>query len=54
MDLSNKFCHFRGVRSFHFYSILMENPVADNIDPDLMPHDLGLRCLPMTLLQVPR
>ena len=42
----------------HFYSfVLLENPVANNEDPDQTPHhvasDLGLYCLPMTLLRVP-
>ena len=41
-----------------FILFLMENPVAHTVDPDQMPHyvasDLGLHCLPMTLLQVSR
>ena len=36
----------------------MENPLANNVDPDQMPHDvasdLGLHCLPRTLLWVSR
>ena len=50
--------HFRGVGailslSFHFgWKILL----ANSVDPDQMPHDvvsdLGLHCLPMTLLWV--
>ena len=35
------------------FSMLMENPLANNFDPDHMPHyvasDLGLHCLCMTL-----
>ena len=46
-------CHYRCVRSIlsPFNSIL-----AKNVDPDQMPHcvasDLGLHCLPLTLLWV--
>ena len=36
----------------------MENPLANTVDSDQMPHyvasDLGLHCLPMTFLQVSR
>ena len=43
------FCHF-----YFLWKILL----ANNVDPDQMPHyvvsDLGLHCLPMTLLQVSR
>ena len=39
-----------------FILFLMENPVSNTVDPDQMPHyvafDLGLHCLPMTLLRV--
>ena len=58
--LDESICHFRGVRSilsllFYFcWKILL----ANNVDPDQMPHfvmsDLGLHCLPVTLLQVSR
>ena len=42
-----------------FYSIfLWKILLANNVDPDQMPHnvasDLGLYCLPMTLLRVSR
>ena len=48
--------------SVHFLILilfLMENHVLSiNVDPDQMPHylasDLGLHCLPMTLLRVSR
>ena len=54
-------CHFRGVRSilsllFYFgWKTLLEN----NVDPDQMADatlssELGLHCLPVTLLQVSR
>ena len=55
--LDKPICHFRGVRSilsllFYFgWKILLANCVG----PDQMPHyvasDLGLHCLPMTLLR---
>ena len=39
-----------------FILFLMENPSANNLDPDRMPHfvasDLGLHCIPLTLLWV--
>ena len=39
-----------------FYSILIESPVSKQSDPDQTPHyvsfDLGLHCLPITLLRV--
>ena len=45
--------------TLHVFLFLMENPVskqANNVDPDQMPHDvtsdLGLDCLPMTLIWV--
>ena len=49
-------CHFRGVGGIFcgFYSILL----ASNVDPDKTPNhaasDLGLHCLPVKLLRVPR
>ena len=56
--LDESICHFMGDRStllllFYFWwKILLGN----NVDPDQMPHyvasDLGLHCLPMTLLRV--
>ena len=43
------FCHFYSVFDGKFL-------LANNVDPDQMPHyvasDLGLHCLPMTLLRV--
>ena len=58
--LNESICHFRGAESillllFYFLlKILLEN----NVDPKQMPHyvasDLGLHCLPITLLQVSR
>ena len=43
---------------YRFNFILDENPVSDSVDSDQTPHyvasDLGLHCLPMTLLQVSR
>ena len=59
--LEKSIYHFRGVGSnlsllFNFF--LMEILLANNIDPDQMPHyvgsDLCLRCLPRTLLPVSR
>ena len=50
-------CQFRVSGLFVAFSLfLMENLLANNVDPDQMPHyvasDLGLHCLPMTLLRV--
>ena len=47
LGVSGLFCHF--------YSIFDKKILlANNVDPDQMPHhvasDLGLHCLPMTLL----
>ena len=52
--LDKSICHFRSVGSIlsllFYFSILL----ANNVDPDQMPHyvasDLGLYYLPMTLL----
>ena len=48
-------CHVSFVALVLF---LMKNPIANNVDPDQIPHyvasDLSLHCLPMTLLQVSR
>ena len=58
--LDESICHFRSIRSilsllFHFYWKLL---LANTVDPDQMPHyvasELGLHCLPMTLLRVSR
>ena len=58
--LDESICHFRGVRSillllFYFWWKIL---LANNVEPDQMPHyvacDLGLHCLPMTLLRVSR
>ena len=53
LGMSGLFCHF--------ILLLMENLkilLANTADPDQMPHyvasDLGLHCLPMTLLKVSR
>ena len=50
--------HFRGVIVYFVAFILFflwEIPLANNVDPDQTPHDmasdLGLHCLPMTLLR---
>ena len=58
--LDESICHFKGVKfilsllSYFLWKILL----ANNVDPDQMPHyvayDLGLHCLPMTLLRVSR
>ena len=54
--LDESICHFRGVRSIFFILFLMKNMLANNVDPDQMPHyvgsDVGLHCLHMTLLRV--
>ena len=61
-------CYMLDESSFHFGDvrsilslisyILWKILLANNVDPDQMPHyvasDLGLHCLPMTLLQVSR
>ena len=56
--LDESICHFRGVWSillllFYFSWKML---LANTVDPDQMPHDvasdLGLHCLPMTLLRV--
>ena len=58
--LDDATCHFGGVRSILslLISFLWKILFANNVDPDQMPHyvglDLGLHCLHMTLLQVPR
>ena len=58
--LGKSICHFRGVGSiflllFYFRWKLL---LANSVDPDQMSHyvasDLGLHCLPMTLLRVSR
>ena len=58
--LDKSICYFKGVTLiiwFLFY-FLTENPVANTADPDQTPHyvasDLGLHCLPLTLLRVSR
>ena len=39
-----------------FILLLMKHPVKNNVDPGQTPHyvasDLGLHCLPMTLLRI--
>ena len=51
--------HSRGVESIlSFFSIFVKILLANNVDPDQTPRyvasDLGLHCLPMTLLRVSR
>ena len=58
--LDEYICHFKGVWSilllllYFSWKILL----ANTVDPDLTPHyvasELGLHCLPMTLLPVSR
>ena len=56
--LEETICHFRGIRSIVLllFYFLWKILLANSVDPDQMPHyvasDLGLHCLPMTLLQV--
>ena len=49
LGASGLFCHF-----YFRWKLLL----ANNLDTDQMPHylesDLGLHCLPLTLLQVPK
>ena len=58
--LDESICHFMVIGSILlFYSVLDGKILlAYNVDPDQMPHnvasDLGLHCLPMTLLGVSR
>ena len=53
-------CYFRGVGSILSFFILFEWKIliANTVDPDQTPHnvasDLGLHCLPLTLLLVSR
>ena len=48
-------CHFRGILSFYSN---FDGKLANTVDPDQTPHyvasDLGLHCLPITLLLVSR
>ena len=52
--LDKSICHFRCWVYFVTFLFLVENPV-NNVDPNQMPHpvasDLGLHCLPVTLLR---
>ena len=57
--LDESICHFRGVRSICYFNSIFDKkktPVSNTINPNQTPHyvasDLGLHCLPMTLLQV--
>ena len=58
--LDKSICHFRGVGSIFVAFLLfsMEILLANNVDPDQTPHyvasDLGLHCLPLTLLRASR
>ena len=56
--LAVSICQFSDVGSimlFWFY-FFMENLLANNVDPDQTQHDvasdLGVHCMPMTLLQI--
>ena len=58
--LDESICHFRGIRSilslvFYFWWKIL---LANTVDPDQTQHyvasDLGLHCMPMTLLRVSR
>ena len=57
--LDESICPFRGVWSILslFSMFLWKILLANTVDPDQMPHyvasDLGLQCLPMTLLWFP-
>ena len=56
--LDESICHFRGVGSAlsFLFCFLWKIQLANKEDPDQGPHfvasDLGLHCLPMTLLRV--
>ena len=57
--LDNCICHFRGIKSIFlllFIHFLWKSLFPNNVDPDQMRHhmasDLGLYCLPLTLLWV--
>ena len=58
--LDKSIFHLRGVVSILSLLICLRWKIllANNVDPDQMPHhvasDLGLHCLPMTLLWVSR
>ena len=51
LGMSGIFCRF-------YYIFDGKSLLANNVDPDQMPHhvatDLGLHCIPMTLLRVSR
>ena len=55
--LDKSICHFRGGRStlLHLFYFSSKILLANSVDSDQMPHyvasDLGLHCLPMTLLR---
>ena len=58
--LDESVCHFKGVGSIvSLYSVFWRKILlANSVHPDQMPHyvasDLGLHCLPITLLRVSR
>ena len=58
--LGESICHFRGagsILSLLFYcswNILLANNVDRDRTPQILASDLGLDCLPMTLLRVSR
>ena len=57
--LDQSICHFRGIRSILslLFYFLWKTLLANSVDPDQMPHyvasDLGMHCLPITLLLFP-
>ena len=58
--LDKSICHFRGFESISSLLFYIDGKIllAKTVDSDQIPHyvasDLGLHCLPMTLLQVSR
>ena len=55
--LDDYICHLRVSGVFSCFYLIFDG-IANNVDPDQMPHDvaseLGLHRLPMTLLRVSR
>ena len=57
--LDESICHFRGIRSIIslLFYFRWKTLLANSVDPDQMPHymasDLGIHCLPITLLLFP-
>ena len=59
--LEESTCHFRDVGSILLllvFSVWLKILLANNVGPDQMPHDvasdLGLHCLPVTILRISR